>query len=74
MQFFCTRYKIKCLKWYAVTDGADMDRLSKVCMVVATLSLALLAADTLLWTLIDISNDENDIYEIHLQMHEEMDS
>ena len=51
-----------------------MDRLSKICMVVATISLALLAADTLLWTLIDISNDEDDIYEIHLQMHEEMDS
>ena len=51
-----------------------MDRPSKICMVVATISLALLAADTLLWTLIDFSNDEDDIYEIHLQMHEEMDS
>ena len=43
-------------------------------MVVATISLALLAANNLLWTLIDISNDEDEIYEIHLQMHEEMDS
>jgi hypothetical protein len=43
-------------------------------MVVSTISLALLAADTWIWTLIDLSNDEDDIYKMHLQMHEEMDS
>jgi hypothetical protein len=43
-------------------------------MVVTTISLALLAADTWLWTLIDLSNNEEDLYEMHLQLHEEMDS
>jgi hypothetical protein len=43
-------------------------------MVVSTISLVLLAADTWLWTLIDFSNDEDDIFEMHLQLHEEMDS
>ena len=49
-----------------------MDSLTKPCMVVSTISLALLAADTWLWTLIDLSNEEGDIYEMHLQMHKEM--
>jgi hypothetical protein len=43
-------------------------------MVASTISLALLAADTWLWTLIDLSNNEDDIYEMHLQLHGEMDS
>ena len=51
-----------------------MSGLIKICMVVSTISLALLAADTLLWTLIDLFNNEDDIYEMHLQMHKEMDS
>ena len=51
-----------------------MDSLTKTCMVVSTISLALLAADTWLWTLIDLSNDEDDIYEMHLEMHQEMGS
>ena len=42
--------------------------------IVSIISLALLAADTWLWTLIDLSNDEDDIYEMHLEMHEEMGS
>ena len=51
-----------------------MDGLTKTCMVVSTISLALLAADAWFWTLIDLSNNEDDIYEMHLQMHEEMAS
>ena len=51
-----------------------MDRLTRTCMIVSTISLALLAADTWIWTLIDLSNNEDDLYEMHLQMHEEMDS
>ena len=51
-----------------------MNGLTKTCMVVSTISLPLLAADTLLWTLIDLSNNEEDLYEMHLQLHEEMDS
>ena len=43
-------------------------------VVVSTISLALIAADTWLWTLIDLSNNEDDIYEMHVQMHEEMDA
>ena len=48
--------------------------LTKTCMVISTISLALLAADTWLWTLMDLSNNEDDIYGMHLQMHEEMDA
>jgi len=51
-----------------------MNGLTKTCMVVTTISLALLAADTWLWTLIDLSNNEEDLNEMHLQLHEEMDS
>ena len=51
-----------------------MNGLTKTCMVVSTISLALLAADAWFQTLIDLSNNEDDIYEMHLQMHEEMDS
>ncbi len=51
-----------------------MDGLTKTCMILSTISLALLAADNWLWTLIDLSNNEDDIYEMHLQMHEEMAS
>ena len=51
-----------------------MNGLTKTCMVISTISLALLAAETWLWTLIDLSNNEDDIYEMHLQMHEEMDA
>ena len=51
-----------------------MSALTKTCMVASTISLALLAADTWLWTLIDLSNNEDDIYEMHLQLHGEMDS
>jgi len=51
-----------------------MDGLTKTCMIVSTISLALLAADNWLWTLNDLSNNEDDIYEMHLQMHEEMTS
>ena len=51
-----------------------MDGLTKTCMIVSTISLALLAADNWLWTLNDLSNNEDDIYEMHLQMHEDMDS
>ena len=51
-----------------------MDKLIKRCMIVSTISLALLAADTWLWTLIDLSNSHDDLYEMHLQMHEEMDA
>ena len=49
-----------------------MDGLTKTCMIVSTISLVLLAADPWLWTLIDLSNNEDDIYEMHLQMNEEM--
>ena len=49
-----------------------MDSLTKTCMVVSTISLALLVEDTWQWTLIDLSNDADDIYEMHLQMHKEM--
>ena len=51
-----------------------MNSLTKTCMVASTISLTLLAADTWLWTLIDLSNNVDDIYEMHLQMHEEMES
>jgi len=51
-----------------------MNGLTKTCMVVSIISLALLAADNWLWTLIDLSNNEDEIYEMHLQMHEEMAS
>ena len=51
-----------------------MDGLTKTCMIVSTISLALLAADNWLWTLIDLSNNEDDMYEMHLRMHEEMAS
>ena len=51
-----------------------MNGLTKTCMVVSTISLTLLAADTWLWTLIDLSNNEEDLNEMHLQLHEEMDS
>ena len=51
-----------------------MNGLTKICMLVSTISLALLAADTWLWTLIDLSNNEEDLNEMHLQLHEEMDS
>ncbi len=51
-----------------------MYSLTKTCMIVSTISLALLAADNWLWTLNDLSNNEDDIYEMHLQMHEEMAS
>jgi hypothetical protein len=51
-----------------------MDGLTKTCMIVSTTSLALLAADNWLWTLSDLSNNEDDFYEMHLQMHEEMAS
>ena len=51
-----------------------MNGLTKTCMVISTISLTLLAPDTWLWTLIDLSNNEDDIYEMHLQMHEEMAS
>jgi len=47
-----------------------MDGLTKTFMIVSTISLALLTADMWLWTLIDLSNNEDDIYEMHLQMHE----
>ena len=51
-----------------------MNGLTKTCMVISTISLALLAADTWLWTLIDLSNNGDDINEMHLQMDEEMDA
>ena len=51
-----------------------MNGLTKTCMVVSTISLTLLAADTWLWTLIDLSNNEEGLNEMHLQLHEEMDS
>ncbi len=51
-----------------------MNGLTKTCMVVSTISRALLAADTWLWTLINLSNNEEDLYEMHLQLHGEMDS
>ena len=51
-----------------------MNGLTKTCMVVSTISLSLLAADTWLWMLIDLSNNEEDLHEMHLQLHEEMDS
>ena len=51
-----------------------MSGLTKTCMIVSTISLALLTADNWLWTLIDLSNNEDDAYEMHLQMHEEMAS
>jgi len=51
-----------------------MDGLTKTCMIVSTISLMLIAADNWLWTLIDLSNNEDEIYEMHMQMHEEMAS
>ena len=47
-----------------------MDGLTKTFMIVSTISPALLTADMWLWTLIDLSNNEDDIYEMHLQMNE----
>ena len=49
-----------------------MDNFTRKCLLVGTISLALLAADTLFWTLMDLTSDW-DMYEQHLLMHEEMD-
>ena len=62
------------MRWVPRLKDRYMNGLTKTCMVISTISLALLAAETWLWTLIDLSNNEDDIYEMHLQMHEEMDA
>ena len=51
-----------------------MNGLTKTCMVVATIPLALLDADKWLWTLIDLSKNKDGTYEMHFQMHEEMNA
>jgi hypothetical protein len=43
-------------------------------MLISTVSLAMIAADAWFWTLIDLLSEKEDISEMHLQMHEEMDS
>ena len=49
-----------------------MDNFTRKCLLVGTVSLAILAADTLFWTLTDFTSDW-DMYEEHLMMHEEME-
>ena len=49
-----------------------MDNFTRKCLLVGTISLAILAADTLFWTLMDLTSDW-DMYEQHLLMNEEMD-
>ena len=49
-----------------------MDNFTRKWLLVGTISLAILAADTLFWTLMDLTSDW-DMYEQHLLMHEEMD-
>ena len=51
-----------------------MASLTKICLLVSTVSLAMIAADAWLWTLIDLLSEKEDIYEMHIQMHEEMES
>ena len=51
-----------------------MTSLAKICMLISTVSLVMIAADAWLWTFIDLLSEDEDIYELHLQMHEEMDS
>ena len=51
-----------------------MTSLTKICMLISTVSLAMIAADAWLWTFIDLLSEDEDIYEMHIQMHEEMDS
>jgi hypothetical protein len=50
-----------------------MDNFTRKCLLVGTISVALLAADTLFWTLMDLTSDW-DMYEEHLMMHEEMEN
>ena len=50
-----------------------MDNFTRKCLLVGTVSLAILAADTLFWTLMDLTSDL-DMYEQHLMMHEEMEN
>ena len=50
----------------------SMDNFTRKCLLVGTVSLAILAADTLFWTLTDLTSDW-DMYEEHLMMHEEME-
>ena len=51
-----------------------MTSLTIICMLISTVSLAMIAADAWLWAFIDLLSEDEDIYELHLQMHEEMDS
>ena len=51
-----------------------MTSLTKICMLISTVPLAMIAADAGLWTFIDLLSEDEDIYEMHIQMHEEMDS
>ena len=50
-----------------------MDNFTRKCLLVGTISVALLAADTLFLTLMDLTSDL-DMYEEHLVMHEEMEN
>ena len=50
-----------------------MDNFTRKCLLVGTVSLALLAADTIFWTFMDLTSDW-DMYEQHLMMHEEMEN
>jgi hypothetical protein len=44
-----------------------MNGRTKACMVVSTTLPALLGADTWLWTLIDLSKNKDDTYEMNAQ-------
>lgn len=51
-----------------------MNNLTKICIVLSTISLILIATDAWLWTFIDLNSDTEDFYEMHLKMHEGVDN
>ena len=54
------------------TQGAANDEPKKICMLISTIPLAMIAANSWLWTFIDLLSEGEDIYEMQLQMHEEI--
>ena len=57
----------------SLNEEQSIDNFTRKCLLVGTVSLAILAADTLFWTLMDLTSDW-DIYEEHLMMHQEMEN
>ena len=49
-----------------------MTSLKKFACLISTIPLAMIAANSWLWTFIDLLSEGEDIYEIQLQMHEEI--